>query len=125
QLTGRQLGLVQSRLGKLQSLLGSIESRRGNFESGLSSANAKIRDTEEEIAGLQTAFAQLQKAVAANTTGEPRGAVTAEHIAKAVESARSETNKAVAARDAAKGRADAHDKQEAALYPQETRFVKT
>src|SRR5262245_6155341 len=97
-LTGRQLGIVQSKLGRLQSLLGSIESRRGSFESGLSSANTKIRDTEEEIARLQTAFTQLQKAAGANTTGEPRATVTAEHIAKTVESARSEINKAVAAR---------------------------
>ncbi len=124
-LTGRQLGIVQSRLGRLQSLLGSIESRRGSFESRLSSANARIRDTEEEIARLQTAFAQLQKAVAANTTSEPRATVTAEHIAKAVESARSEINKAVAARDAAKSRGAAYDKQAADLYLQAEAFVKT
>jgi hypothetical protein len=124
-LTGRQLGIVQSKLERLQSLLGSIESRRGNFESRLSSANTRIRDTEEEIARLQPAFAQLRKAVAANTTGEPRATVTAERVAKAAESARSEINKAVAARDAAKNRAAAYDKQAADLYRQAEAFVKT
>jgi hypothetical protein len=125
QLTGHQLGIVQSGLGRLQSLLGSIESRRGNFESSLTSANTRIRDTEEEIARLQTAFAQLRQAVAANTTAEPRGAVTAERIAKATEFARSEINKAVAARDAAKSRASAYDKQAANMYRQAEAFVKT
>jgi len=123
-LNSRQLGIVQSRLGKLQSQLESVESRRGNFESRLSSANTGIRNTEEEIARLRTAFAQLQKVVAANTTGEPRATVTAEYIAKAVASARSEINKAAAARDAAKSRAAAYDKQAADLYRQAEAFVK-
>jgi hypothetical protein len=124
-LTSRQLGIAQSKLGRLQSLLGSIESHRGRFESRLSSANTRIRDAEEEIALLQTAFAQLRQAVAANTTGEPRGAVTAERGAKAAEFARSEIIKAVAARDAANSRAAAYDKQAADLYRQAEAFVKT
>jgi hypothetical protein len=124
-LTSHQLGKVERKLGIVSQCLGNIESRRGSFESRLSSANTRIRDAEEEIARLQTAFAQLQKAVAANTTGAPRGAVTAEHIAKAVESARSEINKAVAVRDAAKSRAAAYDKQAADLYRQAEAFVKT
>jgi hypothetical protein len=105
--------------------LGNIESHRGSFESRLSSANTRIRETEEEIARLQLAFALLQKAQAANTTGAPRGAVKSEFIAKAVESARSEINKAVAARDVAKSRAAAYDKQAADLYRQAEAFVKT
>jgi len=125
QLTGRQLGIVRSRLGRLQSLLGSVELRRGNFESSLSSANTRIRDTEEEIARLQTTFAQLRQAVAANTAGEPRATVTAERVAKAAEIARSEINKAVAARDAAKSRASAYDKQAADMCRQAEAFVKT
>jgi len=124
-LTSHQLGKVKRKLGIVNQRLENIESRRGSFESRLSSANTRIRDTEEEIARLQTAFAQLQKAVATNATGAPRGAVTAEHIAKAVESARSEINKAVAARDAAKSRAAAYDKQAADLYRQAEAFVKT
>jgi chromosome segregation ATPase len=125
QMTGRQLGIVQSRLGRLQSLLGSIESRRGNFESSLSSANTRIRDTEEEIARLQTNFAQMRQAVTANTTGEPRATVTAERVAKAAEFARSEINKAVTARGAAKSRASAYDKQAEEMYRQAEAFVKT
>jgi hypothetical protein len=124
-LTSHQLGKVERKLGMVSQHFGNIESRRGSFESRLSSANTRIRDTEEEIARLQTAFAQLQKAVAANTTGAPRGALTAEFIAKAVESSRSEINKAVAARDVAKSRAAAYDKQAADLYRQAEAFVKT
>jgi hypothetical protein len=124
-LTSHQLGKVEHRLGIVSQHLGNIESHRGSFDSRLSSADTRIRDTEEEIARLQTAFAHLQKAVAANTTGEPRATVTAEHIAKAVESARSQINKAVAARDAAKSRAAAYDKQAADLYQQAEAFVKT
>jgi chromosome segregation ATPase len=123
-LTSHQLGKVERKLGIVSQRLGNVESTRGSFESRLSSANTRIRDTEEEIARLQTAFAQLQKSVTANTTGAPRGAVTAEGIAKAVESARSEINKAVAARDAAKSRAAAYDKQAADLYRQAEAFVK-
>jgi hypothetical protein len=124
-LTGRQIAIVQSRLVRLQSLLGSIESRRGSFESRLSSASSKIRETEEKIARLQTAFVQLRQAVAANTRGEPRATVTVERVAKAAEFARSEINKAVAARDAAKSRAAAYDKQAADMYRQDEAFVKT
>ena len=124
-LTSHQLGKVEHKLDILSQRLGDIESRRGSFESRLSSANTRIRDTEEGIARLQTAYAQLQKAVAANTTGAPRGAVTAEYIAKSVESARSQINKAVVARNAAKSRAAAYDKQAADLYQQADAFVKT
>ena len=124
-LTSHQLEKVERKLGIVSQHWGNIESHRGSFESRLSSANTRIRDTEEEIARLQTAFAQLQKAVAANTTGAPRGAVKSEFIAKAVESARSEINKAVAARDVAKSRAAAYDKQAADLYRQAEAFVKT
>jgi hypothetical protein len=124
-LTSRQLGIVQSRLGRLQSLLGSIESRRGGFEGRLSSANTRIRDTEEEIARFQTTFAQLRQAVGANTTGEPRATVTAERVAKDAEFARSAITKAIAARDSAKSRAAAYDKQAADLYRQAEAFVKT
>jgi len=124
-LTSHQLGKVKNKLDILRQRLGDIESRRGSFESRLSSANTRIRDTEEGIARLQTAYAQLQKAVAANTTGAPRGAVTAEYIAKSVESARSQINKAVVARNAAKSRAAAYDKQAADLYQQADAFVKT
>jgi hypothetical protein len=124
-LTSHQLGKVDSKLGIVSQRLGDIESRRGSFESRLSSANTRIRDTEEEVSRFQTAFAQLQKAVAANTTVEPRAAVTAVHKAKAVESARSELNNAVAARDAAKSRAAEYDKQAADLYRQAEAFVKT
>jgi tetratricopeptide (TPR) repeat protein len=124
-LTSHQLGKVERKLGIVSQRLGDIESRRGSFESSLSSANTRIRDTEEEVARFQTAFAQLQKAVAANTTGAPRAAVMAVHKAKAVESARSEINKAVAARDAAKSRAAAYDKQAADLYRQAEAFAKT
>jgi len=124
-LTSHQTGKVEQKLGILSQRLEDIESRRGSFDSRLSPANTRIRDTEEEIARLQTAFAQLQKAGSANTTGAPRGAVTAEHIAKAVKSARSEINKAVAVRDAAKSRAAAYDKQAADLYRQAEAFVKT
>jgi hypothetical protein len=124
-LTSHQLGKVERKLGIMSQHLGKIESRRGSFDSRLSSANMRIRDTEEEIARLQLAFALLQKAQAANTTGEPRGAVKAEFIAKAVESARSEINKALAARDVAKSRAAAYDKQAADLYRQAEAFVKT
>jgi hypothetical protein len=124
-LTSRQLGIVQSRLERLKSLLGSIESPRGSFESRLSSANTRIRDAEEEIARLQTAFAQLRRAVAANTTGGSRATVTAERVTKAAEFARSEINKAVAARDAANSRAIAYDNQAADLYRQAEAFVKT
>jgi hypothetical protein len=125
RLTGDQLGNVKHKLGIVSQRLENIESLGGSFESRLSSANTRIRGAEEEIARLQTAFAQLQKAVAANTTGEPRAAVTAGHIDKAVESARSEINKAVAARDSAKSRAAAYDKQAADLYHQAEAFVKT
>jgi hypothetical protein len=124
-LTSHQLGKVERKLGIMSQHLGKIESRRGSFDSRLSSANMRIRDTEEEIARLQLAFALLQKAQAANTTGEPRGAVKAEFIAKAVQSARSEINKALAARDVAKSRAAAYDKQAADLYRQAEAFVKT
>ena len=124
-LTGSQFGTVQSRLGMLRSRLGTIESRRGLFESRLSLVNARIRDTEEEIARLQSAFAQLRQAVAANSTGEPRATVTSEQVTKAVEFARSEINKAVAARDIAKSRAAAYDKQAADLYRQAEALVKT
>lgn len=124
-LTSHQLGKVERKLGIMSQHLGKIESRRGSFDSRLSSANMRIRDTEEEIARLQLAFALLQKAQAANTTGEPRFAVKAEFIAKAVESARSEINKALAARDVAKSRAAAYDKQAADLYRQAEAFVKT
>ena len=124
-LTSHQLEKVGQKLGIVSQRFGNIETRRGSFESRFSSANTRIRDTEEEIARLQTAFAQLQKAVAANTTGEPRATVTAEHIAKAVESVRPEIDKAVAARDAAKSRAAAYDKQAADLYRQAEAFVKT
>jgi hypothetical protein len=124
-LTSHQLGKVERKLGIMSQLLGKIESRRGSFDSRLSSANMRIRDTEEEIARLQLAFALLQKAQAANTTGEPRGAVKAQFTAKAVESARSEINKALAARDVAKSRAAAYDKQAADLYRQAEAFVKT
>jgi hypothetical protein len=124
-LTSHQLGKVERKLDIVSQSLGNIESSRGSFESRLSSANTRIRDTEEEIARLQTAFAQLQKVVAANTTGAPRGAVTAEHIAKAVEYARFEINKAAAARDSAKSRAAAYDKHAADLYRQAEAFVKT
>jgi len=124
-LTSHQLGKVERKLVVVSHRLGNIETRRVSFESRLSSANTRIRDTEEEIARLQTAFAQLQKAVAANTTGEPRATVTAEHMAKAVEAARSGINKAVAARDAAKSRAGAYDKQAADLYRHAEAFVKT
>lgn len=124
-LTSHQLGKVERKLAILSQHLGNIESRRGSFDSRLGSANGRIRDTEEEIARLQVAFALLQKAAAATTTGAPRGAVKAEFIAKAVESARSEINKALAARDAAKSRATAYDKQAADLYRQAEAFVKT
>jgi hypothetical protein len=124
-LTDSQFGIVQSRLGMLQSRLGGIESRRGYFESRLSTANDRISEAEGNIGRLQTAFAQLAQAVAANTTGEPRATITAEHIAKAVESARSEINKAVAARNAANSRAAAYDKQAADLYRQAEAFVKS
>jgi hypothetical protein len=124
-LTSHQTGKVEQKLGIVSQRLGDIESRRGGFDSSLSSANTRIRDAEEEIARLQTAFSQLQKVVAANTTGEPHATVTAEHIAKAVKSARSEINKAAAARDAAKNRAAAYDKQAADLYRQAEAFVKT
>ena len=124
-LTSHQLGKVEQKLAIVRQRLEDIESRRGNFDGRLSSANTRIRDTEEEIARLQTAFAQLQKTVAANTTGEPRGAVTADRITKAVESARSQINKAVAARDAAKSRAAAYDKQAGDLYRHAEAFVKT
>lgn len=124
-LTSDQLGNVKDKLGIVSQRLENIESLRGNFESRLNSANTRIRDTEGEIARLQTAFAQLQKAVAANTTGEPRATITAEHMAKAVESARSEINKTVAARDSAKSRAAAYDKQAADLRRQAEAFVKT
>jgi chromosome segregation ATPase len=124
RLTSHQLGNVKQKLGIVSQRLENIESLRGSFESRLSSTNMRVRNTEEEIARLQTAFAQLQKAVAANTTGEPRGAVTAGHIDKAAESARSEINKAVAARDSAKSRAAAYDKQAADLYRQAEAFVK-
>lgn len=70
-----------------------------------------IRDAVEEIERLRAAFAKLQQAVAANTTGEPRATITAEHISKAVEYARSEINKAVAAREAAQKQSAAYDKQ--------------
>jgi hypothetical protein len=124
-LTRRQLAIVHSRFERLQSMLGSIESRRGSFESRLSSANSRIRETEEEIARLQTTFEQLRQAVAANTTAEPHATATAKRVAKAAEFARSEINKAVAARDAAKSRAAAYDKQAADMYRQDEAFVKT
>jgi chromosome segregation ATPase len=124
-LTEYQLGKVERKLGILSQRLGNIETRKGSFESRLSSANTRIRETEEEIARLQTAFAQLQKAVAANTTGESRATVTAERVARAVESARSAINKAVATRDAANSRAAAYEKQAADLYRQAEAFVKT
>jgi chromosome segregation ATPase len=124
-LTSHQLGKVERKLGIVSHCLENIETRRGSFESRLTSSNTRIRDAEEEIARLQTAFAQLQKTVAANTTGEPRATVTAERIAKDVKSARSEINIAVAARDAAKSRAAAYDKQAADLYRKAEAFVKT
>lgn len=124
-LTGVQLGRVQVRLGTLNVRLGTIAVRRGGFEIRLSSANAKIQDTGEDIDRLQRVFAQLQQAVAANTTGEPRAAITTEQVSKAVEYAQSEIKKAMAAREAAQKQAAAYDKQAADLYRQAEAFVKT
>ncbi len=124
-LTGVQLGRVEVRLGTLSVRLGTIAVRRGGFEVRLNSANAKIQDAEENIVRLQRVFAQLQQAVAANTTGEPRAAITTEQVSKAVEYAQSEIKKAVAAREAAQKQATAYDKQAADLYRQAEAFVKT
>jgi chromosome segregation ATPase len=124
RLTSHQLGVVEHRLGVVDHRLGVIQHRRGVFEGRLSSANTEIQDAEEEIVLFQSAFTQLQQAVAANSTGEPRATVTAEDVAKSVELARSEINKAVAARDAANSRAAAYDKQAADLYRQAEAFVK-
>lgn len=124
-LTSSQLGIVESRLGGLGSRLGGIQSCRGAFETTIGSANPMIRDAVEEIERLRAAFAKLQQAVAANTTGEPRATITAEHISKAVEYARSEINKAVAAREAAQKQSAAYDKQGADLYRQAEAFVRT
>jgi hypothetical protein len=88
-------------------------------------ANAKIRDTEEGIERLRAAFAHLQQAVAANTTGEPRATITAEHLSQSEAFARSEINKAVAARDAAQAKATAYDKQAVDLCRQAEAYVKT
>jgi hypothetical protein len=124
-LIGGQLGIVQGRLGTLSGDLGSISGCRGSLDGDLSRANARIQDAKEGERQLRATFAQLRQAVAANTTGEPRATVTADHIFEAVEFARSEINKAVAERDDAHAKAKDYDRQADELYRQAEAFVKT
>jgi chromosome segregation ATPase len=105
--------------------LNSYDYRRKSFESDARDADARVKDVNKLIGRLSADWKRLQRTVAANRTGAPRATITAEDVAKAVESARSEINKAERERDAAKSQAAAYDKQAADLHRQAKGFVKT
>ena len=108
----------------MKSRLNSRDFRRRSFESDARDADGRVKDVNKLIGRLNADWKRLQRAVAENTKGAPRATIKAEHITKAVESARSEINKAARARDAAKSQAATYDKQADDLYRQAEGFVK-
>jgi chromosome segregation ATPase len=120
-----RLDTVKNRLNSMKYRLNSYDYRRRSFESDARDADGRVKDVNELIGRLNADWKRLQRAATANRTGAPRATITAEDITKAVESARSEINKAARARDAAKIQASAYDKQAADLYRQSKAFVKT
>jgi chromosome segregation ATPase len=120
-----RLDTVKNRLDSMKYRLNSYDYRRKSFESDARDADARVKDVNKLIGRLSADWKRLQRTVAANRTGAPRATITAEDVAKAVESARSEINKAERERDAAKSQAAAYDKQAADLHRQAKGFVKT
>jgi chromosome segregation ATPase len=119
-----RIDTLKNRLNSMKYRLKSYDYRRRSFESDARDADGRVKDVNELIGRLNADWKRLQRAVAANPTGAPRATIKAEHIAKAVESARSEINKAARARDAAKSQAAAYDKQAEDLHRQAEGFVK-
>lgn len=124
-LDSYQLNTVKYHLNSLKYHLNSHNYQRNSFNSDARDADSRVKEVNEQINRLNADWERLQRAVVANSTGEPRAAITVEQISRAVEYARSEINKAVAAREAAQKQAAAYDKQAADLYRQAEAFVKT
>jgi chromosome segregation ATPase len=119
-----RLNTLKNRLNSMKYRLSSHDYRRRSFESDARDADGRVKDVNELIGRLNADWKRLQRAVAATRAGAPRATIKAEDITKAVESARSEINKAARARDAAKSQAAAYDKQADDLYRQAEGFVK-
>lgn len=124
-LDSYQLNTVKYHLNSLKYHLNSHNYQRNSFDSDARDADDRIKEVNDLINRLNAGWERLQQAVSANTTGEPRAAITTEQISKAVEYARSEINKSVATQKAAQKQAATYDKQAEDLYRQAEAFVKT
>jgi hypothetical protein len=124
-LDSYQLNTVKYHLNSLNYHLNSHNYQRNSLNGDARDADDRVQEVNELINRLNIDWERLQRAVAANTSGEPRAAITTEQISKTVEYAQSEIKKAVAAREAAQKQAAAYDKQAADLYRKAEAFVKT
>jgi len=100
-----RLNTLKNRLNSMKYRLSSHNYRRRSFESDARDADGRVKYVNDLIGRLNADWKRLQRVASANRRGTPRATITAEDIAKAVESARSEINKSARARDAAKNQA--------------------
>src|SRR5262245_35375706 len=85
--------------------------------------NENIQAIEDASRDLAASWRRLQQAVAANTAGVPKPGVKAEDITQLTDLARSEINKATAARDATIKQAETYRKRADDLYKQAEQIV--
>ncbi len=128
-----QPGIDSYQHSKLEYGLSGLSYRISNMEYARSSlgykleggggVNDKIQAIEDASKNLTASWRRLQQAVAANIAGVPKPSVTADDITHAVDLARSEINKATAARDATVKQAETYHKRADDLYKQAKQIV--
>jgi hypothetical protein len=124
-LTSYKLGEVQYLLGGLQYDVGIFQSHSGTVDYKINATNSAIKSVREDQKNLGESWQFLQRAVAANSTGDPAAQFSDSDISQPIKASEEKVQQASKATQQASQRRSTHNGQAKDLYRKADAFVKT